>query len=328
MNREGMERSAVLLLSLGEEAAAQVFRQLSPFEVAELGKVMRDMGPLSRDRVQAILDEYEQEAARQTGFGADAEQFLDAALTRAVGDEHARALLSRIAGDSADLQKLAWKEPAEIAALLRGEHPQVAAAVLARLDRAQAASTLEWLPQEMRGEVLRRLSEWQGAPPEALREVDEWLLRSLEKDAHPTDGGVLAAELLSRLSPAAREEVEAGLMQDEPVLLNQLKAHQLELNDLARLAGETRTRFFKAVPGRTLLLALKGADPELIERLCSHMPGTAARRLRDDLDALGAVRLGDIETAQAETVRLLRNLAAQGQIELDRTELAHDAIEQ
>lgn len=314
MNREGMERSAIFLLALGEEAAAQVLRHLSPMEVSELGRVMREIGPLPRERVQAVIEKYADEAARQTGFGADPDQFLNAALTRAVGDERARQLLSRIAGDTQDMQKLAWKEPAEIAALLRSEHPQIAAVVLARLDRAQAAATLEWLPQDMQGEVLRRLAEWQGAPPEALREVDAWLARSLEQDASDTTGGSLAADIFSRLSPAAREEVEAGLRQESPQLLNQLQAGQLELADVAQLSGEARTLFFKAVPGRALLLALKGADPDVTEALLSRMPDTAARRLRDDLDALGAVRLVEIEAAQGQIVKLLRELAAQGQI--------------
>lgn len=316
MNREGMERSAVLLLALGEEAAAQVLRQLSPIEVSGLGRIMHEIGPLSRERVQTVIDEYEDEASRQTGFGADPDQFLDAALTRAVGDERARLLLSQITGDSQDMQKLAWKEPAEIATLLRGEHPQIATVVLARLDRAQAAATLEWLPQDMRKEVLRRLAEWQGAPSDALREVDTWLLRSLESDASTTVPGSLAADIYARLSPAARGQIEAGLREESPQLLNQLQAGQLDLADVAQLSGQARTLFFKAVPARTLLLALKGADPDLVETLLAHMPDTSARRLKDDLDVLGAVKLVEIETAQAQTVKLLRELAATGQINL------------
>ncbi len=316
MNREGMERSAVLLLALGEEAAAQVLRQLSPMEVSGLGRVMREIGPLPRERVQAVVGEYEDEASRQTGFGADPDQFLDAALTRAVGDERARVLLSQIAGDSQDMQKLAWKEPAEIAALLRGEPPQIATVVLARLDRAQAAATLEWLPQDMRTEVLRRLAEWQGAPSDALREVDAWLVRSLESDVSGIHPESLAADIFARLSPAVRGQIEAGLREQSPQLLNQLQAGQLELADVAQLSGQARTLFFKAVPGRTLLLALKGADPDMVETLLVHMPDTAARRLRDDLDALGAVRLVEIEAAQAQTVKLLRELAAMGEINI------------
>ena len=316
MNREGMERSAVLLLALGEEAAAQVLRQLSPLEVSGLGRVMREIGPLPRERVQTVIEEYEDEASRQTGFGTDPDQFLDAALTRAVGDERARLLLSQITGDSQDMQKLAWKEPAEIAALLRGEHPQIATVVLARLDRAQAAAALEWLPQDMRKEVLRRLAEWQGAPSDALREVDAWLVRSLESDVSSTVPESLAADIFARLSPAARGQIEAGLREESPQLLNQLQAGQLELADVAQLSGQARTLFFKAVPGRTLLLALKGADPDLVETLLANMPDTAARRLRDDLDVLGAVRLVEIEAAQAQTVKLLRELAAMGQIHI------------
>lgn len=316
MNRSGLEKSAALLLSLGEEAAAQIMRYLSPFEVGELGRAMREIGALPRERVEAVLDDYEAEAARQTGIGTGADEFLDAALTRALGDERGRKLMARIAGAGNGIKELAWKEPAELAALLKEEHPQLIAAVLAQLDRPHAAATLEWLPETLREDVVRRLAEWQGAPAEALRELEDWLAHRLQMDEADEAGASLAADLLSRMSPAARESIESGLSENSPELFEQLKAQQFELEDMARLTGEARTRFFKAVPGHTLLLALKGADPDLVEELLVQMPDAAARRLRDDLESLGAARLADIESAQAETVRLLREMAAQGQLEL------------
>jgi flagellar motor switch protein FliG len=209
-----------------------------------------------------------------------------------------------------------------VASLLKDEHPQLAAAVLAQLDRAHAAATLEWLPDAQRQEVVQLLAEWHGAPAEALREMDEWLARRLQgEETGKEEGAGLVADLLSRMSPAARAEVESGLSENSPQLLEQLKAHQLELNDLARLSGESRTRFFKAVPGHTLLLALKGADPDMVEELLARMPETAARRFKDDLESLGAARVGDIESAQTETVRLLREMATGGQLDLAQPEL-------
>lgn len=319
MNRAGLEKAAVLLLSLGEDAAAQVFRYLSPYEVGELGRAMRELGALPRERVEAVLDAYEDEVARQTGIGADADQFLDAALSRALGDERGRMLLTRITAAGSGVQELAFREPAEVAALLRDEHPQLAAAVLAQLDRAHAAAVLEWLPEAQREEAVKRLAEWQGAPVEALREMEDWLAHQLQEEPG-REGANLAADLLARLSPAARDEVEHGLAQTSPQVLEQIRAQQLGLDDLARLSGESRTRFFKAVPGQTLLLALKGADPDLVAGLLARMPDTAARRLRDDLDALGAARVSDIESAQAETVRLLREMAGTGELELANAE--------
>lgn len=317
MNRAGLEKAAVLLLSLGEDTAAQVLRHLSPYEVGELGRVMREVGALPRERVETVIDEYEAQASHQTGIGADADRFLDAALTRALGEERGRQLLSRIAGSGGGIQQLALREPAEAAALLKDEHPQLIAAVLSQLDRAHAAATLEWLPDVQREEVVRRLADWQGAPVEALREMEDWLSRQLQEIETDATGSDLAADLMARLSPAAREEIESGLAQHSPQLLEQLKAQQLELDDLMRLAADSRTRFFKVVPARTLLLALKGADPDMVEGLLGRMPASAARRLRNDLDALGAVRVGDIESAQAEALGLLREMARQGQLALE-----------
>lgn len=321
MNRSALEKAAVLLLSLGEDAAAQVFRYLSPYEVGELGRVMRGLGALPRERVEAVIEEYEALASRQTGIGADADQFLDAALSRALGEERARQLLSRIAGSGNSIRQLAFREPAEVASLLKDEHPQLIAAVLAQLDRAHAAATLEWLPEAQREEVVRRLAGWQGAPIEALREMEAWLARQLQETEPGEPDSSLAADLLTRISPAAREEIESGLAQRSPQLLEQMKAQQLDLDDLSRLAADSRMRFFKMVPARTLLLALKGADPDIVEALLVRMPNTAARRLKDDLESLGAARVADIESAQAETVGLLREMARQGQLEMEKVEL-------
>lgn len=316
MNREGVEKSAILLLSLGEDAAAQVFRYLTPTEVSELGRTMRDVGVLPRERVETVLREYADEAGRQTGFGTDSEEFLDAALTRALGDERGRQLMTRILGkESDDLKQLDWMEPAEVAALLQDEHPQVVATVLVHLDRRQASRILEWLNEPLRHEVVQRVAEWRGVPAEAMRELNAWLANRLRKEKTETNGEVLAAELLQHLSPAARAQIESGLASDAPELLDQLKAHQLGLDDMKRMSPESRMRFFKAVPGNTLLLALKGADPDSVEALLLRMPETAARRLKDDLESMGAARLDEIDTAQTVAVKLLRQMAARGELD-------------
>ncbi len=317
MNREGVVKSAILLLSLGEEAAAQVFRHLTPTEVSELGRTMRDVGVLPRERVETVLREFADEAGRQTGFGTDSEEFLDAALTRALGDDRGRQLMRRILGkETDDLKQLGWMEPSEVAALLQDEHPQVVATVLVHLDRQQASRILEWLNAPLRHEVVQRVAGWRSVPAEAMRELNEWLAGRLRKETSESDGEELAAELLQHLTPATRAQVESGLAQDAPELLEQLKARQLGLEDMKRLSSESRTRFFKAVPGNALLLALKGADPDLVESLLQRMPETAARRLKDDLESLGATRLDDIETAQKEVVMLMRKMAAQGELDI------------
>lgn len=317
MNRAGTEKGAILLLSLGEEAAAQVFRYLSPVEVSELGQTMRNIGVLPRERVESVLREYADEAERQTGFGADPEEFLDAALNRALGDDRGRQLMERLLGkESQDLKQLDWMEPSEVASMLQDEHSQVVATVLVHLDRQQAAKVLEWLNEPLRHEVIQRVAEWRGVPAEAMRELNAWLASRLQREGRESNGESIAAELLHNLTPAARAQAESGLAADAPTLLGQLKARQLDMDDLKRLTPDSRTRFFKAVPGNSLLFALKGADPDLVESLLSKMPDTAARRLKDDLESLGASRLDEIEAAQGKVVDLLRGMASRGEVEL------------
>jgi flagellar motor switch protein FliG len=279
--------------------------------------MMRAIGTLPRERVETVLREYADEAGRQTGFGADSEEFLDAALTRALGNDRGRQLMTRIMGkETNELKQLDWMEPAEVAALLQDEHPQVIATVLVHLDLQQASHVLEWLNEPLRHEVIQRVAEWRGVPAEAMRELNAWLASRLRKENPETDGEALAAELMQHLTPATRAQVESGLAADAPALLEQLKARQLGMEDMRRLTPESRTRFFKAVPGNTLLLALKGAEPEWVELLLQRMPETASRRLKDDLDSLGAARLDEIEAAQKTVVSLLRQMAAQGELDV------------
>lgn len=318
MNQAGLEKSAILLMSVGEAAAGQVLRYLSPTEVAHLAETMRGIGGQSRDRVAAVLADFEGEAERQTGYGMAPQAFLGEALSQALGQEKAAALLARLEGEGAPLKQLAWMAPAEISQLLAQEPAPVIATVLAHLERDQAAEVLMLLAPPQRDEALLSLSRWQGAAPEALRELSDWLASRIEH-APPgrEQGEELAASILRRLPKDAAQAVNSGLSNRDPALAGRLAAATLTFQDLSRLDNASRTRLFKAAPAQILLQAMKGADPGLVETLAQRMGSTAARRLKDDLDSLGAVRVDQIEAAQDEVVRLMQQLASGGELSLE-----------
>lgn len=316
MNRAGAEKSAIFLLSLGEETAAQVFRYLTPAEVNEIGQVMRGLSALPRERVESVLREYAEMASRQTGFAADPEGFLDATLARALGGERGRQMMKRILGEEiSGLKQLEWMEPESVAALLGSEPPQVIAAMLVYLDRKQASHVLEWLDEPLRHEVIQCVAGWRGVPAEVLRELNGWIASRLRVQEEQDSGESLAAELLEGLTPAARAQAESGLAEAAPELLEQMKTRRLGMEDLLRLTDVSRNRFFKAVPGQALLTALKGVNPELVNALLAQLPDSAARRLGEDIDALGAIRVDEIESAQNAVVELLKKMAVQGELE-------------
>ncbi len=318
MNQAGLEKSAVLLMAMGEAAAGQILRYLSPTEVTQLAETMRRMGGQSRERVATVLAEFKADAERQTGYGMAPQAFLGEALSQALGEEEAVALLARLEGEGAPLKQLAWMAPAEISQLLAQEPAPVVATVLAHLERDQAAEVLMLLPPQQRDEALLSLTRWQGAAPEALRELSDWLASRIRQEQPGREQGEeLAASLLRRMPKDAAEAVNSGLSSRDPALAGRLAAATLTFQDLGRLDNASRTRLFKAAPAQILLQAMKGADPGLVETLAQRMGSTAARRLKDDLDSLGAVRVVQIEAAQEEVVRLMRQLAGGGELSLE-----------
>lgn len=321
MSDAGIEKSAALLLALGEEATAAVFRYLSPLDVSRLGSAMRALDVLPRERVRAVLRDYAAEAAEQTGFAADTGRFLDAALKRAWPPERAQAMLRRLGAASARaLENLAWREPAEIAGLLEAQPAPLIAAVTAHLPRDVAAATLDLLPAAVRAATLMNLAKQDAPSADMLRELDDWLA-SLEPAA-PESGETAAARLLERMSQGSATATLAQIDRNDAGLAARLRARGYEFDDLARASEAGRKTFLRNVGARTLLHALKGSDGRVLDALVAVMSPAAALRMRDDLDTLGAVPVTEIQTAQAEAGALLRRLAAEGAIQFDEEAMA------
>ena len=321
MSQAGIEKSAALLLSLGEEATAAVFRYLSPLEVSRLGSAMRELDVLPRDRVRTILRDYEAEAAEQTGFAADTNRFLDETLKRAWSPERAQTMLQRLGASGAQsLEKLAWREPAEIAGLMESQPPQLIAVVISQLPRDIAAAVLDLLPAVTRADTLLSLAQSDAPHPDMLRELDDWLA-SLEPDA-PMQGEAAVVNLLGQMNEGSAASVLNQLDQADAGLAARLRVRNLTFEDLVRLPESGRKTFLRNIGARTLLHALKGSDGRVLEALASVMSPTAAQRMRDDLDTLGALPVTDIQSAQDDAGATLRRLAAEGAILFPEEEAA------
>ncbi len=315
MSRAGMEKAAALLLALGEEAAAAVFRCLGPQEVSALGSAMRAIEVLPRERVREILGDYAAEAAEQTGFAADTRRFLDDALKQALPPERAREALQRISVPaSAALERLAWRPPAEISGLLEPLPAALVAVVVGQLSRDVAAATLELLPAAQRADALQSLAQVGVPTPDALAELDDWLSGLDRAGAAP--GEAMAATLLAQMSSGSSSAALNQIGQRDAELAARLRVHNLGFEDLARLSESGRRTFLRNVGARTLLHALKGSDGRALEALTAVMTPTAAQRLRDDLDTLGAVPVSEIQAAQEAVGENLRRLLAEGAIHI------------
>ena len=321
MSQAGIDKSAALLLALGEEATAAVFRYLSPLEVSRLGSAMRGLEVLPRERVRAILHDYAAEAAEQTGFAADTGRFLDQTLKLALSPERAQVMLQRLGAAGAQaVEKLAWREPAEIAGLLETQPPQLIAAVILQLPRDVAAAVLDVLPGTTRSDTLLSLAHSDAPSPDMLRDLDDWVA-SLEPAAQPR-GEAAVASLLGQMSEGSAAAALVQLDQNDADLAARLRVRNLAFEDLARLPEASRKTFLRNIGARTLLHALKGSDGQVLDALTAVMSPTAAKRMRDDLDILGALPVTAIQAAQDDAGATLRRLAAEGAILFPEEETA------
>jgi flagellar motor switch protein FliG len=318
---DGVTRSAILLMSLGEEEAVEVFKHLGPREVQKLSQAMARLSNVTREQVAGVLREFRLEAEQQAPVtGGD--QYIRSVLTRALGDEKASALVDRIlqGQDASGIESLKWMDAGSVAELVGNEHPQIIATILVHLDAEQASEVLAQFDQGLRNDVMLRIATLEAVQPAALRDLDEVLtqrLKGSDRARKTSRGGVkAAAEILNHLDGALEASVSAHIRGMDADLAQQIQDSMFVFDDLLELDDHAVRLLLGEVQSETLIVALKGASEPLREKIFKNMSQRAAEMLRDDLEARGAVRLSEVEAEQREMLRIVRRLADEGQIAL------------
>ncbi|MCZ2414004.1 MAG: flagellar motor switch protein FliG [Burkholderiales bacterium] len=320
MNDEGLVDSAILLMAMGEEAAAEVFRHLAPREVHKLGEAMSRMRTTSRDKVETVLARFHSASASFSTLVENTDEYLKSVLRRALGEERAGLLLGRILqGEGvAGIENLKWMDPRSVAGLIRNEHPQIIASILVHLEREQASATLLELDDALRNEVVLRIATLDGIQPRAMRELDEVLARVLagsDTQRHTTLGGSkTAAEILAHFGGLAEAATLDAIRERDAALAQAIADLMFTFEDLDRLDDRAIQLLLREVQSESLIVALKGADAAFRERIFGNMSQRAAETLREDLEAKGPVRLSEVEAEQKEILKIARRLADEGQI--------------
>jgi len=321
----GRMRSATLLLAIGEERAAKVLKHLDVREVRTLSQTMAEMNSVPRSAVHDALQQFHDEM--KSGAVAGSPSYLRNVLTEALGKRQGEAMLARIipsesgALDNAGpgLSNLRWMDARSISELMRNEHPQVVSMVLSLLDSDQAAEVVELLPEPLALEALQRVATIGRVQPGALRELSEALNEQFTADQDSMNldsfGGVeSAAEMLNRVDATRTEKILDELKEEQPDLAEKIEDLMFVFADLVELEDRGLQLLLREVESGTLLLAIKGANEELRDKIFRNMSQRAAEILKDDLEARGPVRVSEVESAQKEVLRIARNLAEQGQI--------------
>jgi flagellar motor switch protein FliG len=316
----GLENAAILLMSLGEEEAAEVFKHLSPKEVQKLGEAIAKTKSITRERVDEVVDKFTGIAAAQSLLVSDSGDYVRAVLRRALGDDKAALLLDRIlqGGDVSGIESLKWMDPLSVAELLRNEHPQIVAAILVHLEFDQAADILRYCTERQRNEVMLRVATMEGIQPTALKDLNEVLFKVLaggDKIRKASLGGVkTAAEMINLMGTALEGTVIESIRLHDADLAQKIMDKMFVFDDVIKLDDKAIQMVLKEVASDALVVALKGAQPELKEKFLANMSSRAAETLREDLESRGPMRLSEVESQQKEILKIVRRLADEGQI--------------
>ncbi len=318
----GIERAAIFLMAVGEAGAAEVLKHMGPKEVQRVGQTMASLQNVSAAQVEQVIDEFVGTLNAQTALGIDSDEYIRKVLTDALGADKAAGMIDRIllGRNSKGLEQLKWLEGRAVAELIRNEHPQIIAIVLSYLDSDQAAEVLQQLPERTRADVIMRIATLDGVQPAALQELDEILEKQLSGGSSVQSsaiGGVkVAANILNMVDGTIEGKIMESLRNSDADTAQKIQDKMFVFENLLDVDDRGIQTLLREVQTDSLLLALKGADEALKEKIFANMSKRAAEMLRDDLEAKGPVRLSEVEAAQKEILSVARRLSDAGEIAL------------
>jgi flagellar motor switch protein FliG len=321
-SRTGVERAAILLLTLGEQEAAQVLKHMGAREVQKVGAAMTQLVNVSKEEVSDVLQTFTSVVETQTSVGVGVDEFLRKVLVDALGQDKASSVIERIniGPSSKGLEALKWMDPRAVAELIRHEHPQIISIVLAYLESDQAAEILACLPAGMRADIVMRIATLDGVQPTALSELDEIMEKTFAgKSSAKTSslgGAKAAADIVNLLEPSKESEIMEQITRADEALSSKIQDLVFVFDNLIDIDDRGMQELLRNVQSDRLLLALKGADDELKAKIFKNMSQRAAEMLKDDLEAKGPVKLSEVEAAQKEILQAARKLAEAGTISL------------
>jgi flagellar motor switch protein FliG len=318
----GVNKAAILLLTLGESAASQVLKHMEPKEVQAVGSAMATLKNVSKDQVSEVLADFCNTMDKQTGLGLGADDYVRSVLVQALGEDKAGNMIERIlrGANTKGLETLKWMDPRAVAEIIRLEHPQIIAIVLSYLEPDQAAEVLAYFPERVRVDVLMRIATIDGIQPVALAELNEIMEKQFSGNTNVKSSSVggtkTAADILNFIDSSIEAEIMDNIKEVDADLGQQIQDLMFVFDNLNEISDRDIQTILREISSDSLVLGLKGADEPLKEKIFKNMSKRASEMLRDDLEAKGPVRLSDVETAQKEILAVARRLAESGDISL------------
>ncbi|GAA5316899.1 MAG: flagellar motor switch protein FliG [Candidatus Pelagadaptatus aseana] len=317
-----VEQAAVLLMTLGEADAAEILKHMGPKEVQRLGTAMSQLANVEQSTVEAVLGGFLDEVRTLTGLGMGSDSYIRNMLVTALGEDKANGLIDRIllGGNTTGLDTLKWMEARSVADIIRNEHPQIQAIVMAYLEADQAAEILSYFPDKVRLDIMMRVASLDTVQPSALQELNDILEKQFSGNANSQTkdmgGYKVAAEIMNNLEGSIEADLMEAIKETDEDMGNQIQDLMFVFDNLKEVDDRGIQALLREVSSEILIVALKGADEILQEKIFKNMSKRAAELLRDDLEAKGPVKVSEVEGAQKEILTIARRMADAGEIML------------
>ena len=316
------QRAAVLMLLLGEQQASEIIRFLNPKEVQSLGAAMVSVADLSQEAVNIVLDEFVTMLKKQTSLGLGTGDYVEKVLKRALGEDKAASVLSRImpGQGSKGLEILKWMDARSIAEMIRGEHPQVVAIILSVLEYTVAADVLNFLPPEARPEIIQRIASLETVQPSAMEELEQIMMKQFATNSSSKSssfGGIkAAAQIMNSVKVELESSIMAGLSQIDADLMQRIQDNMFTFENLVSVDNRGIQAIMRKAEPDLLMVALKGAPDFVKDKFLDNMSARARVMFVDDMESKGPLRITEVEEAQKNVMRLARKLSDAGELVL------------
>ena len=317
-----VEQAAILLMSLGESDAAEVLKHMGPKEVQRVGVAMAQMQDVTKDEVSFVLNQFVDAVGGQTGLGVGNDDYIRAMLTQALGDDKAASLIDRIlvGGNTTGLDTLKWMEPRAVGDIIRYEHPQIQAIVISYLDPDQSAEILATLDPKVRLDVVMRVASLETIQPQALQELNSILEKQFSGgsagQASRIGGVKRAADIMNFMDRSIEGSLLDSIKDMDPDLATTIEDLMFVFDNLKDVDDRGIQALLREVSSEVLVVALKGSDDAVKDKIFSNMSKRAAELLQDDLEAKGPVKVSEVEAAQKDIITVARRMAEAGEISL------------
>jgi len=318
----GVDKAAVLLLSLGETTAAEVLKHMGPKEVQMLGMTMASLNNVAKGQVEDVISEFLEKVEEQTGIGIGTEDYIRTTLQAALGDDKASGIIDRIlaGANTKGLDTLKWMDARSVADVVRFEHPQIQSIILSYLEPDQAAEVIKLLPDKVRIDLTMRIAALEAVQPEAIKELNAIMEKQFtgsgSAQAQKIGGVKKVADIMNFMDGANEALIMDSIKETDEDLAQKIQDLMFVFDNLESVDDRGIQALLREISTDTLIVALKACEETIKEKMFKNMSKRAAELMRDDLEAMGPVKLSEVEAAQKEILTIARRMAESGEIAL------------